>query len=139
MPTRRGRAGKSTPFGAPAHSRTRTASRSGLGVVEVLVALMLLTVGMLGVAGSSARSIRMAGAAARERRAVQRAADRVAVLASQGCATARSGSFVDSAASLSERWTVTVHASGTALVDADVAYVTPRGVRSVVLRSALLC
>jgi Tfp pilus assembly protein PilV len=108
-------------------------------VVEVLVALMLLTVGMLGVAGTCARSIRMAGAAARERRAAQRAADRVAVLASSGCGAARSGALVDSAAALTERWVVTLHPSGAALVDADVSWATPRGVRSVLLRSAILC
>src|SRR5688500_811914 len=105
----------------------RTRRRAGLGVVEVLVALMLLTVGMLGVAGTCARSIRTAGAAARERRAAQRAADRVAVLASSGCGAARSGALVDSAAALTERWVVTLHPSGAALVDADVSWATARG------------
>jgi hypothetical protein len=75
----------------------------------------------------------------RERRAAQRAADRVAVLASQGCAAARSGTLVDSVASMTERWTVTSTAAGVALVDADVVWSAPGGVRSVALRSAMLC
>ncbi|MEO8564191.1 MAG: prepilin-type N-terminal cleavage/methylation domain-containing protein [bacterium] len=113
--------------------------RSGLGIIEVLVALVLLTVGLLGVAGACARSIRMSAASARERRASQRAADRVAVLASQGCAAARSGTLVDSTASLSETWSVIPSPAGVTLVDAQVQWTSPSGARAVTIRSAILC
>jgi Tfp pilus assembly protein PilV len=105
----------------------------------VLVALVLLGVGLLGVAGASARAIAVSGAAARERRAVQRAADRVAVLASQGCSAARSGLLADSVASITERWTVAPSVAGVALVNADVRWSAQGGARSVSLRSAILC
>lgn len=119
--------------------RNRARHRSGLSIVEVLVALVLLTVGLLGVAGVCARAIGVSTSAARERRAAQRAADRVAVLASVGCSAARSGALVDSVALLSERWTVTPTAVGTTLVDAHVSWSAARGPRSVTLRSAILC
>jgi Tfp pilus assembly protein PilV len=113
--------------------------RSGLSIVEVLVALVLLSVGLLGVAGASARAISAGASAARERRAVQRAADRIAVLASEGCAAARSGVLVDSVSSMTERWTVTPTAAAATLVNADVRWMAPGGSRSVALRSAILC
>jgi Tfp pilus assembly protein PilV len=126
------------------HGRTSTGGaghrrRPGLSIVEVLVALVLLCVGLLGVAGASARAIGVSGAAARERRATQRAADRVAVLASQGCTAARSGTLVDSVSSITERWTVASTAAGVALVDADVRWMAHGGWRSVTLRSAIVC
>jgi prepilin-type N-terminal cleavage/methylation domain-containing protein len=113
--------------------------RSGLSLVELLVALVLLAVGLLGVAGASARAMRMGASAARERRAAQRASDRVAALASRGCAAARSGTLVDSVASMTERWTVTPTSAGVALVHADIRWSAPAGVRSLSLRSAILC
>ena len=103
------------------------------------MALVLLAVGLLGVAGASARAIRMSSAAARERRAAQRAADRIALVASQGCSAARSGTLVDPIASLTERWTVTPISASVAFVDADVRWSASGGARSVVLRSAILC
>jgi Tfp pilus assembly protein PilV len=113
--------------------------RSAFTVVEVLVALVLVTVGLLGIAGNCALAIRVSGAAARERRATQRAANRVAMLSSDGCRTARSGSLVDSSAMLIERWTVTAPNNGVALVDAGVQWVAAGASRSVLLRSAILC
>lgn len=113
--------------------------RSGLSIVELLVALVLLGVGLLGVAGASARAIAVSGKAARERRAAQRAADRIAVLASQGCSGARSGMLVDSTFGATERWSVSASAAGVALVDADVRWTAQGGARSLTLRSAILC
>ena len=113
--------------------------RSGLSIVELLVALVLLAVGLLGVAGASARAMRMGASAARERRAMQRASDRIAMLASQGCAAARGGMLVDSVASMTERWTTTPTAAGGTLVNADVRWTAPGGARALTLRSAILC
>jgi len=120
-------------------ARERTSRRRGLSIVEVLVALVLLTVGLLGVAGASARAIRVSSAAARERRGTQRAADRIALIASQGCTAARSGMLADSVASMTEQWTVTRSAATVAFVDADVRWSASGGTRSVTLRSAILC
>jgi prepilin-type N-terminal cleavage/methylation domain-containing protein len=121
------------------HATRRTAPRAGFSIVEVLVALVLLTVGLLAMAGGSALAVRTSAAAARERRAAQRAADRIARLVAQGCAPARSGTYVDSAAALSEWWTVTTLVNGALLIDAHVRWTTSSGTRSMLLRSAMLC
>ncbi|MEO6526290.1 MAG: prepilin-type N-terminal cleavage/methylation domain-containing protein [Gemmatimonadaceae bacterium] len=114
-------------------------ARRGFSVVEVIVALVLVTVGLLGVAGNGALAVRVSGAAVRERRAVQRAADRIANLASRSCASARSGRLVDGAGAITERWTVAAAVNGIVLVDAEVRWATPTGSRVVVLRDAMVC
>lgn len=124
---------------AAAGSARRTARRPAFTVVEVLVALVLLSVGLLGIAGNGAIAMRTTSAAARERRAVQRAADRIARLRSDGCSAARSGVRVDSVAALSERWSVGTPSGGAALVDAEVQWSSPSGARTILLRSGILC
>ncbi|MDB4881969.1 MAG: hypothetical protein JWL95_735 [Gemmatimonadetes bacterium] len=124
------RSGRTTPH--------VTRARRGFSIVEVLVALVLVTVGLLGVAGNCALAIRVAGSAARERRAVQRAANRIATLRSRGCASAI-GTWSDAGDTLSERWTVAPARNGVALVDAEVRWTTPAGTRSELLRDAFLC
>jgi Tfp pilus assembly protein PilV len=113
-------------------------ARSALTVVEVLVALMLVSVGLMGIAGTSALSFRTLVAAERERRAMQRVTIRVARLAAGGCEHAAGGEVQD--ADLHERWTVSSRGGGVALVDARVDW-QGRGAarRTFALRSALLC
>ena len=113
--------------------------RAGVSIVEVLVAIALLAIGLLGVAGNVAVAARAAASAARERRAAQRAADRLAALREQGCAAARSGVLADPRAAATERWTVGADAGGAALVDVEVRWRAPAGQRVLVLRSGLLC
>ena len=110
-----------------------------MSIVEVLVALVLLAVGLLGVAGNAAIAVRASGGAARERRAVQRAGDRLAALREQGCALARSGTLTDPAAALTEQWTVAGASSGAALVDVQVRWRAPAGQRVLLLRGGILC
>src|SRR6476661_1454215 len=54
--------------------------RRAFTVVEVLVALVVVTVGLLGVAGASAMALRASNAALRERAAITRARTRLALL-----------------------------------------------------------
>ena len=119
--------------------RDRRRARTGFSIVEVLVALVLVTIGLLGIAGNCALAIRVTAVAARERRAAQRASDRIAELTSQGCASARSGSSPAPSAGMSEQWTVGAVVNGVALVDARASWAAPSGARSVLLRSATVC
>jgi len=121
------------------HGCTNPTRRRGVSIVEVLVALVLLAIGLLGVAGNGAIAMRASGGAARERRAAQRAADRLATLREEGCAVARSGTLVDPGAALVERWTVGTVAGGAALVDAEVRWRAPAGQRVLLLRGGILC
>ncbi len=121
------------------HTCNTPARRPGVSIVEVLVALVLLAIGLLGVAGNAAIAVRSSGGAARERRAVQRAGDRLAALREQGCAVARSGTLADPAAGLTERWTVAGASGGAALVDVEVRWRAPAGQRLLLLRGGILC
>ncbi len=117
----------------------RQGRSAGFTIAEVLVALVLFAVALLGVAGSSALAVRVTGSALRERRAVQRAADRIASLRAQGCASARSGTATDSPLALDERWTTSPNTGGVTLVDEQVRWRTVAGTRTLMLRSAILC
>jgi Tfp pilus assembly protein PilV len=118
--------------------RFQVRARPALTVVEVLVALMLVSVGLLGIAGTSALSFRTVVAVERERRAMQHATIRFAGLAAAGCARASSGELHE--ADLHERWIVASAAGGVALVDASVDWQGKGSQRrSLTLRSALLC
>jgi len=123
----------------PAERATRQGRGDGFTIVEVLVALILFAVALLGVAGSSALAVRVTGSALRERRAVQRAADRIAALRAQGCASARGGTTADASLALDEAWTVSPTASGVTLIDEQVRWRTVAGTRTLLLRSAILC
>jgi Tfp pilus assembly protein PilV len=113
-------------------------ARSALSVVEVLVALMLVSVGLLGMAGTSALSLRMAATVAGERRATQRATTRLANLAAAGCGRATSGALME--ADLREHWSVAPPRSGISLVEASIEWRerSPEW-RSMLLQSAVLC
>ena len=120
-------------------STARQGRGAGFTIAEVLVALVLFAVALLGVAGSSALAVRVTGSALRERRAAQRGADRIASLRAQGCASARSGTATDAALALDERWTTTPAAGGVTLIDEQVRWRTVNGTRTLLLRSAILC
>jgi Tfp pilus assembly protein PilV len=113
-------------------------ARSALTVVEVLVALMLVSVGLLGMAGTSALLLRTATTAARERSATRRAMSRLAALAAGGCARASSGALEEPG--VRERWRVAPPRAGIALVEASIDWQGRSSQRrTVLLQSALLC
>lgn len=116
----------------------RSTPRRGFTVVEVLVALLVVAVGLLGVAGATAVALRASNAAIRERAATMRARSRLAMLEAGGCAGASSGER-SLGASLVDRWTVAPAANGTRLVEVSGAWDDAGRRRVVLLRSALLC
>ncbi len=113
--------------------------RAGLTIVEVLVALVILGVGLLGMAGSSALLLRTATSAALEQRAVRRLELRLASLIANGCGRAMSGTQENASDGVLERWTVEAAAHGAALIEASAQWRDGARARHLVLRSALLC
>jgi Tfp pilus assembly protein PilV len=114
-------------------------SRPGLSVVEVLVALMLVTIALLGMAGSSALALRQVTEGTARRRAVGSAASRLARLAAAGCARATSGTLSDSTTGTREHWIVVAGGGGFASIADTVAWSSPRGPRAITLQSAFPC
>ena len=110
----------------------------GFTLVEVLVALVVVTVGLLGVAGASALALRASSAALRERATMTRMRTRLALLSAAGCADATDGQL-SLPAGLEDRWTVAPAANGVRLVELRGEWEDVDRRRSIVLGSALLC
>ena len=117
----------------------RPVRRSGFSIVDVLVALMLIAVGLLGFAGSTTLALRSTLDAAHRREAAARVASRLALLEAAGCARAAGGFVMDSSRHLAEQWTVSARVNGFTTVTDRVDWVSARGTRSFALTSAIAC
>lgn len=118
---------------------SRSRARPGLTVVEVLAALVMVSVGLLGMAGTSSLALRTASFASRERRALGRLQLRIATLAAAGCESASSGSVAEGGDGVREQWTVGTEQRGVALVTASVEWRDGARTRTTTARSAILC
>ena len=119
----------------PPHPHART----GLSVVEVLVALMLVSIGLMGIAGSTALALRTTLDSAHRREAAQRAASRIALLSANGCRRSVAGSASDTNGQVSEHWTIGPPVNGFAVVTDSVSWLSARGPQSFFLASAITC
>jgi Tfp pilus assembly protein PilV len=109
----------------------------GFTLVETLVALLLLQVGMLALAATSAVAARDLAIAHRSVRAQSIALNQLESLAADGCAA--SGGATSVAGGYDVRWTVQADDRRRTL-SVRVAFALPGGrPRTVVLRSAALC
>lgn len=99
----------------------------------------MVSVGLLGMAGTSALALRTASLAARERHALGRLQLRLATLAAAGCRSASSGSAAAASDGVRERWTVGPELRGAALVDASVDWRDGARIRAMTARSAIVC
>jgi prepilin-type N-terminal cleavage/methylation domain-containing protein len=120
-------------------------SQSGFTLTEVLVAILVLSVGLIPLVGTSAGVTRMIGRGSMETRAAQAASSRMEVLrlaadaASPRCSDPgfSSGGPITSG-SITESWLVPP--VGTVrLIRVTVSYPTFRGPRAAVLETALTC
>lgn len=88
----------------PAGHRAPGASRDGSTVVELLIALVIVTIGLLALAGAAALVARETGRGHRELALARAARTRLERLTSTPCAALASGSAA--ANGIAERWTV---------------------------------
>lgn len=101
------------------------------------MALVLVAIGLLAVAGASALTLRTANSVSRERVAVRHADRRLARLAAAGCSGSSTGT--DSTAGMRERWSISDSLGGVASVEASVAWQSGARQRVLTLRSAVVC
>jgi prepilin-type N-terminal cleavage/methylation domain-containing protein len=118
---------------------TKPAVRRGVTIVEVLVALVIVTIGLLGVSGSSVVAMRAVARVRHERAATNRALSRLALLYAGGCGRAASGELEPQPDGLGERWIVEHARPEVALLTSRVEWRDHGRPRALVLRSALLC
>lgn len=105
----------------------------------MLAALVMVSVGLLGMAGTSALALRTASFASRERHALGRLQLRLAALAAAGCGSASSGTAEDASGGAREQWTVGPELRGAALVSASIEWRDGAGSRAMNARSAIVC
>ena len=118
-------------------TRRPTGSRKGFTLVELLVALMVFAVGMLGLAATAGSVTRMMGGARRQTIAATVAQSRLERIRSSPCASLVSGS--DTVRGVISIWTITAVSRGVN-VSETVRYPTSRGgMRSKTYTTALSC
>jgi Tfp pilus assembly protein PilV len=121
------------------HRRADQRNRSGLSVVEVLIALMLVSIGLLGIAGSSALALRSTLDAAHHRHATSLATSRLAQLSATGCTLAANGSATDAPLQIAEQWTVASRSNGFAIITDSIHWMSAQGPRTLAVTSAIIC
>jgi prepilin-type N-terminal cleavage/methylation domain-containing protein len=128
------------------HSRPRP-DEGGFTIVEVLMAMVILTIGLVALVGSSAMVTRMVGRGKTSTIAAQVAQARLDTLrfiASKTPTPCASAQFTSSAAvqttqGVRESWTVHPASGGSRRVDAIVAYNTARGSHADTLTTFISC
>ena len=119
-----------------AHRRSTLRTRAGFTLVELMVAMLMFTVGLLALASTSAVVVSQMGDAGRMGVAASAAQTRIERLRSGGCTTAQTGT--NAARGVSESWSVTPM-TRSARIDVTITYNTRRGLRSQTYRSMMRC
>jgi type II secretion system protein I len=107
--------------------------RTGFTIIELLVALVILSAGLLALHGSSALTLRLLGGGWTRTLAANVAQQRLEQLRSSACTGAGSGS--DETRGVRQRWTVSPHNSG-AGIELTVEYLVRVSRGATVERSA---
>lgn len=108
----------------------------GFTLVEMLVAIVVLTVGVLGLAGTSALITRQIGGGAVQSRAATIAASRFELLHASDCRNLASGTAT--ARGITESWTVS-NETRRVRVSTTVTLPTVRGARTQTFQSTIPC
>ena len=111
-------------------------TRKGFSLIELMVAMMVLTVGLLGLAATSAVATQMIGAGGRSTLAASVAQSRFERLHLGSCAALSGGSAYTRG--VSETWQIDSVRSS-AFLTARVTYQTRRGPRTQIFRSVRPC
>ena len=112
--------------------------RRGFTLVEIIVAILILSVGLLGLVTTAAITTRMIGQGQRYSETSTLAAQQFEILRSQSCAAMTAGTR--SAGSFNVTWTISVVAGGRAqALDVVVTSPTGRGMRADTFATTIPC
>lgn len=114
----------------------RNAPRGGFTVVELLVAMMVFAIGVLGLVATTATVTRLMGGATRQTLAATTAQSRLEKLRGSPCATLASGA--DTVRGIVSVWTVTPVTRGVNVTE-TVTFKTSGGSRSRVYMTTIPC
>jgi prepilin-type N-terminal cleavage/methylation domain-containing protein len=114
----------------------KSAASAGYTLIEVVVALLIFTVGALALAASSAVVARAMAMNALRERAGRVASSRIEVIKSQ-CGIAASGR--ETVQQIESAWAVTRTDSSRVSVTESVSYFSPRGSRTETYRATVWC
>lgn len=124
----------------------KTTSREGFTIVEVLVAIIVLSVGVMALVGSSGMVTRMIGEGGRVTNAMEVATRRMEMLRQAAASTSprcTAGTFASGGPvttnRISESWTVAATGVQSRQVVVTVTYRNNRGQRSQTLTSVIPC
>ena len=123
-------------MGRYAEGMETTRRKTGYTLIEVIVALLVFTVGALALAASSAMIARAMATNALRERGARVAASRIELVKSE-CGTAASGS--EGLQQIQSSWSVTRSFNSRMTVIETVSYESPRGPRSQTYRTTLWC
>jgi type IV pilus assembly protein PilV len=111
--------------------------RAGFTLVELLVAMIIFAVGMLGLAATAGSVTRMMGGARRQTIAAQVAQSRIERLRASPCTALTGGS--ETVRGVTNIWTVTAVTRGVNVTDSVVFATSRGGTRSRVYKTTLSC
>jgi Tfp pilus assembly protein PilV len=121
----------------PAQRRLRRAPASGFALAELLVAILVMTVGVLGSVSTAAVVVRLMGRGAQQTLAAHVAQSRFEWLRARSCAPIGGGSA--SIRGVRETWTMSPIEPTTYDVRDVVSYTTPDGIKLQTFRSIVRC
>ncbi|MEA2766027.1 MAG: hypothetical protein QOK07_2431 [Gemmatimonadaceae bacterium] len=113
-----------------------TQQSAGYTLIEVIVALLVFSVGALALAASSAMIARAMATNSQRERGGRVAASRIALLESQ-CGTAVSGS--ERIHEIESAWSVARSGRGRVSITETISYASPRGPRTQSYRTTIRC
>lgn len=105
-----------------------TRARNGFTVIEVIIAIMILSVGIIALVSTAAMATRMIGQGQRYTEAAQMANRRFEILRAMPCDSLAAGA--DTTDRFTERWTITAVGSGGQRLNLMVQSPTANGFRT---------
>jgi type IV pilus modification protein PilV len=112
--------------------------RRGFTIIEVVVAIMILSIGVLGLAATSSVVTRQIGGGAQQNTAANLAASRFERLRARNCAAIASAAATVKTNGISEKWFVTT-VNDARVVRDSVWFQTSRGERQFVFETTIPC